>query len=1217
MSQRSEPTSPLRTFGADSAGLTGLLSLRLNSYDNLLRCGVASAVRDFRPVRAEVGASCEVSLADAKVLTPEHSVEECLRTGRTYEAEVRAVARLRDLRTGEVVEQPCRLCRLPLMDAGGGMVINGVRKVVIHQIVRAPGAWFSYEHDPMTDKRMGRGRISPERGSWLSFEVNDKGVLRARLNGGNSLDAMCFPRLFGLESDGAIISAFLDVCSSQAALRILFDTLDESECKTRDDALLRVYAEIAPGSPPRLKSAAQRINRVFFDDGGYSLSPLGRHMLNRKFCASDESMQLTATDVMRCIAEVLLVTTEEAEPDDVDHLGNRRVRTAGELVQAELEAGLYDVYRSTRRRLEMSDAPPQRPMDALDITGLQRRISNFFAASKLCQVLDNTNLISELTHKRRITSLGPGGLNRQNAGVSPRDVHHTYYGKVCPIETPEGQNIGLLSTLATEVAVDEDGLLASPARRILKRLPVEDDRLLGRRLTDDALSDGRLVAVAGTVVDKAIAAELVRREVGEVSVQPFVSEEVVYLNGFEEESAVIAQWDAAIDDKGVMLDESVVCRYGADRAPFEPNDIGYIDVSPRQVVSASTALIPFLEHDDANRALMGCNMQRQAVPLVQPQPGLVSTGMERRIAADSPYTIRASHDGSVISVTPECVSVRRDDGGTDDYRLRRWERSNAFTVLGQRPTVLKYQRVSAGDVLAEALNCREGELTLGQRVLVAYMSWGGYNYEDAIILSERIVREGKFRSRIVKRYRLDALNTQLGSEIITKDIPDVALRLKKAMGENGIVEVGAYVKAGQVLVGKVTPRPSDLDGWEALVEKVFEDTGNSQRFKNASLVLPKGQQGRVVSVKVVRKEDGDDAEELPAGCHTRVEVEVMGTRDVQAGDKMSGRHGNKGCVSIVVPQEDMPFLPDGTPVDVILSPLGVPSRMNLGQLMEVHLGWAAHRMGFRAVTPVFDSARWQEVEQCLAQAWLVEHAGGIRREDVPQDDMCRVDWGRVRAWTDRTGYSFEALFGDGATARTEPGRVCLTEWMRVNGRETPDTKDYSELKRIALSLDRNENIAAPITGKQVLRDGKTGDPFDRPVMVGYKYMLKLVHMVEDKMHARSTGTYSAITQQPLGGKGAGGGQRMGEMEVWAFEAYSAAHVLLEMLTVKSDDMEGRNAVTKAAMSNRDYFESESTVIGPGIPMSFELLLAELRSLGLNPELLYDYETTSEQLDDAM
>ena len=1217
MHHKSEPIPALRIFGSDSPGLSSLLSLRLNSYDEFLRCGVADAVREFRAVRAETGASCEVSLADVRVGKPEHSVEECLRSGRTYEADVWALALLRDLKTGEVVQQPCRLCRLPLMDEGGGMVINGVRKVVIHQIVRAPGAWFSYEYDPIYGKRMGRGRISPERGSWLSFEVSDSGILRARLNGGNSLDAMCFPRLFGLESDSAIIDAFMEVCGSRAALRILFGTLEEGECLTREDALLQVYAEVAPGAPPNVNSAAQRIDRMFFDEGGYSLSPLGRHMLNRKFGADDEGMQLTSVDLMRCIAQVLLVTVGEAEPDDVDHLGNRRVRTAGELVRAEFEAGLYEAHRSTRRRLEMTGEPPRRPMDVLDFAGLQKRVSSFFAVSKLCQVLDNTNLISEITHKRRLTSLGPGGLNRQNAGVSPRDVHHTYYGKVCPIETPEGQNIGLLSTLATEVAVDEHGLLASPVKRILKSLPVGDARLLGRRLTDDVVSDGRVVAAAGAEVDKELAVELCRCNVAEASVQPFVSEEVVYLNAFEEESAVIAQWDTSTDEMGVIRDEAVLCRHGADRPSLAPGSVDFMDVSPRQVVSASTSLIPFLEHDDANRALMGCNMQRQAVPLVKPQTGLVSTGMERRIAADSPYTVRAKEPGTVMSVTPDCVSVRREDGMTDRYPLRRWERSNAFTVLGQRPTVDKYQRVSTGDVIAEALNCREGELALGQRVLVAYMSWGGYNYEDAIILSEKVAREAKFRSRIVKRYRIDALDTQLGSEVITRDIPDVAPRLKKTMGEDGIVEVGAYVKAGQVLVGKVTPRPSRLDGWEALVEKVFEDTANSQRFRNASLVLPKGQQGRVVSVKVVRREDGDAAEELPPGCHTRVEVEVMGTRNVQAGDKMSGRHGNKGCVSIVVPQEDMPYLPDGTPVDVILSPLGVPSRMNLGQLMEVHLGWAAHRMGFRALTPVFDSASWHEVEQCLAQAWLVEHAGGIRREDMPQDDMWRVDWERVRGWTGRKEYPFEALFGEGATSGTEPGRVCMTEWMRANGYDASGLDGYADLKAAALRLDRQMNIAAPIMGKQALRDGRTGEPFDRPVMVGYKYMLKLVHMVEDKMHARSTGTYSMITQQPLGGKGVGGGQRVGEMEVWAFEAYSAAHALLEMLTVKSDDMVGRNVVTKAAMSNRDYFDSQATVVSPGVPVSFELLLAELRSLGLNPELLYDYETLSERLDDAI
>ena len=1204
-------TVPIRDFSPERWTASGLLDLRLESYRALLRHGIPELVSEMRDITCEAPWPCVISLDEAVVDAPERSAVDCLYAGITYDTQVHATASMKLLDTEEIVQQKLRLCRIPLMDDKGGMVINGVRKVVINQIVRAPGAWFTSEYDPLTGKVAGGGRISPERGAWISFEVSDRGLLRCRINGQAAMSALVMLRLFGMRTDREIIDAFEGKLSGREATGILLDTLDAGDCESWEDALFQVYADVAPGAPPNLDSAVNRVERLLFSNAAYSLSAEGRHMLNRKFGCEEDDDLLTADDIVRVVARVIDITTGAAAPDDVDHLANRKVRRAGDLVRNEVEAGLHEVARATLGRLELAVEGPRRPIDALMLTPLQKRISGFFGASKLCQVLDNVNPISELTHKRRVSSLGPGGMNRQNAGVEPRDVHHSFYGKVCPIETPEGQNIGLLSTLATEASVDEHGLLTTPIRRMRHSLQIDSQELPGRFVEADIERHGVVLAQRGETVDPEVLKRLKMNGVNEVSVKPFVragAEDVVFVNAYEEESMMIAQCDVSIDERGQIEDEYVVVRRGSDRLAVRAVEVDYIDLSPRQMVSASTALIPFLEHDDANRALMGCNMQRQAVPLARPQSALVTTGMEREIAGDSGYQAFAEEDGVVVSSTPDRIRVLTDKGEERVVDLRRMERSNGFTLLGQRPAVRRFQRVKAGDLVAEGPACSDGELALGQRVLVAYMSWGGYNYEDAIIVSERVVRAGKFRSYTAKKFTLDALKTQMGDEVITAKVPDVAAWRKKVMGDDGIVRVGTFVKAGQVLVGKASPRPAPADAWEVMVRKVFDDgraqTEDSSRYRNSSMELPKGQDGRVVGVKVIRKDDETaEARGLPAGCHTRVEVEVLGARILQPGDKMSGRHGNKGCVSIVVPESDMPFLPDGTPVDVILSPLGVPSRMNLGQLMEVHLGWAAHRLGFRALTRVFESATWSEVEQCLAQAWLVEHAGGLRREEIPEDDLCSVDWREVRRWVERNGHDYERLFGETAHRGKEAGRVCLQEWLKESGVEGTDLMTFEEMRAIALRLDREQGVAAPIMGKQVLRDGKTGEAFDRPVAVGYKYMLKLVHMVQDKMHARSTGTYSVITQQPLGGKGVGGGQRLGEMEVWGLEAYSAAHVLWEMLTVKSDDMEGRNVVTKAIMADRELIDNSETRVKAGLPSSFELLLLELRSLGLNPELI--------------
>ena len=958
-------------------------------------------------------------------------------------------------------------------------------------------------------------------------------------------------------------------------------------------------------------------------------------MLNRRFGGDSEDLLLTPEDLENIVRHLIDVSNGDAEDDDIDHLANRRVRTAGELVQEEFAAGLFDMVKATTEALQLAEYEPSRPRDCLKSLALVKRIAGFFNGSKLCQVTDETNPIAELTHKRRITSLGPGGLNRQNAGVDARDVHHTHYGKICPIETPEGQNIGLLCTLAIAADVDEHGLLTTPVRPVRNSLSSHSDDICGRTLREDIVLDGAVLERSGQRVTAELCAELRGMPERDVGVIPFVAntlEDVERVNAYREMDLVIAQCNAGMDDKGQLEDDWIEARHGERWLKVLPGDVDYVELTPRQVVSASTSMIPFLEHDDANRALMGCNMQRQAVPLVKPQTALVTTGMEVDVARDSGYQVRAERGGVVTAVSADRIDVRREDGVVDTYELLKARRSNAFTWISQTPAVNRWLRVGEGDVLADGHASREGELALGQRVLVAYMSWDGYNYEDAIILSDRVVREGKFRSRILKRFRLDAVDVSLVEhdedgkehirkvpERITRDVPDVADWRKELLGEDGIVPVGTYVKPGQILVGRASPKPTPADlqgrempGEQKLLFAIFGETADQVRYSDKSLLLPKGQQGRVVRVNVIRKDDNSEAsKQLPPGCHTRIEVEVAGTRSVQPGDKMSGRHGNKGCVSIVVPQEDMPFLPDGTPIDVMLSPLGVPSRMNLGQLMEVHLGWAAHRLGFRARTSVFDSATWDEVEQCMAQAWLAGRAGGIGNR-IAEDDMHSVDWDQVKLWCKKEGYSFEGLFGEAATRGTEPGRVCLSIWLEDEGFDVPAGLTYEQLKARVIEIDRVKDKAGPIMGKQVLRDGRTGERMGKPVMVGYKYMIKLGHMVEDKMHARSTGTYSSITQQPLRGKSAGGGQRLGEMEVWALEGYSAAYILQEMLTLKSDDVEGRRMTLDAIMAGGGTGLAKTTRILPNVPDSFNLLCAELRSMGMdvqrvNEEISYIYE----------
>ncbi len=1199
---------PIRQFGKFIAprARQNLLSIRIASFERFLNEGIDQSLADAGSVSVDMPWRCSVSLHSPELEAPSNTPAECVEAAMTFAARLTAVARMRN-EHDEISEQRILLCRLPLMDATGGFIINGVRRVVIHQIVRSPGIWFSSAYDRMSGNIMGHGRASPNKGPWIGFEINDRDELRVRLNGGNAMSALAVLRLYGI-GDDELLTDFLDV-ERVSNRKYLQNTVALNDCPTYENALLQIYDEVSRGAPPNLDTARTRVERLFFNKQNFSLSKVGRDLINRRFGTSEQSLLLTRGDFEHTIRQIVRISNGHAEPDDIDNLANRRVRTAGELVQREFEAGLLDMHHATVEWLQLSKRKPEKPVDVLRTAVLMKRLNSFFSGSQLCQVTDETNPISELTHKRRVSSLGPGGLNRRSAGVEPRDVHTTYYGKICPTETPEGQNIGLLSTLTTGANIDASGFLTCPARPVRGTISSHAPDLAGRELVGSVFCNGLEVAPAGAVLTPEQVALLASSAEMTLNVRRYVSNDssdIRHLNAYEEGSVVIGQCNARMDALGQLADESVEVRRGQVWTRAYPEEIDFLDLTPRQVVSASTSLIPFLEHDDANRALMGCNMQRQAVPLQNPQSSFVTTGIEPEVARDSGYQVIAERDGIVTSLTADAIEITPDDGGAvQRYPLIKGRRSNAFTHINQRPVVRHFRHVKAGQPIADGHACADGELALGQRVLVAYMSWEGYNYEDAIILSSRLVKEGKFRSTIRKRFSIDAMETPLGAEHITKQVPDAADWRKKVLGEDGIVPVGTFVKEGQMLVGKASPRPlnaehadREIQPEQKLLHAIFGVTSDNLRFLDKSLLLPKGQDGRVVSVKVIKKGDGSDsARQLPPDCLQRVIVEIAGSRVIQPGDKMSGRHGNKGCVSIIVPEEDMPFLPDGTPIDVMLSPLGVPSRMNLGQLMEVHLGWAAHRMGFRARTPVFDSAEWTEIEQCLAQAWLAEQAGGIRASKLPENDAHAPDWKRIRNWCHKKGHSFEDLFGKDAHLGTTPGALCLLLWMEREGYE-PVSGDYTTLRRQAIDIDRNDNKAAPIMGKQVLRDGRTGEELGMPVMVGYKYMLKLGHMVSDKMHARSVGSYAAITQQPLQGKSAGGGQRLGEMEVWALEAYSAAYMLREMLTVKSDDIDGRAEMMKAVMAGGT---GQSTMRRPGIPDSFNLLCAELQSLGIKIE----------------
>ena len=1038
--------------------LPDLIEIQRASFRWFLEEGLIEELNSFSPITDYTG-KLELHLLgqNYKLKQPKYDVDEAKRRDATYAVQMYVPTRLINKETGEIKEQEVFIGDLPLMTDRGTFIINGAERVIVNQIVRSPGVYYKSEIDK-NGRRTYSASLIPSRGAWLKFETDRNDLVWVRIDKTRKLSAQVLLKALGL-TDNEIFDALRHPEYFQK-------TIEKEGQFSEEDALMELYRKLRPGEPPTVLGGQQLLESRFFDPKRYDLGRVGRYKLNRKLRLSiaETTRVLTPTDILAAIDYLINLEFDMGSTDDIDHLGNRRVRSVGELLQNQVRVGLNRLERIIRERMTVSDVDSLIPTSLVNPKPLVAAIKEFFGSSQLSQFMDQTNPLAELTHKRRLSALGPGGLTRERAGFAVRDIHPSHYGRICPIETPEGPNAGLIGSLATHAKVNQYGFLETPYRL------VENGRVL---------------------LDRA----------------------PVYMTADEEDDKRVAPGDIPVDENGYIIGPSVPVRYRQDFTTTTPAQVDYVQVTPVQIVSVATSMIPFLEHDDANRALMGSNMQRQAVPLLRPERPLVGTGLEAQAARDSGMVIISRADGEVSYVDATRIRVRSNSGGEIEYQISKYQRSNQDTCLNQRPLVQKGDKVAAGQVLADGSSTEGGELALGQNILVAYMPWEGYNYEDAILISERLVQEDLYTSVHIEKYEIEARQTKLGPEEITREIPNVGEDALRQLDEQGIIRIGAWVESGDILVGKVTPKgESDQPPEEKLLRAIFGEKARDVR--DNSLRVPNGEKGRVVDVRVFTREQGD---ELPPGANMVVRVYVAQKRKIQVGDKMAGRHGNKGIISRILPLEDMPYLPDGRAVDIVLNPLGVPSRMNVGQVFECLLGWAGANLGLRFKLTPFDEMYGEESSRTIVHGKLME-----AREKTGQD------------W----------LF--------DP-----------------------------------EN-----SGKIQVFDGRTGEAFDRPVTIGMAYMLKLVHLVDDKIHARSTGPYSLVTQQPLGGKAQQGGQRFGEMEVWALEAFGAAYTLQELLTVKSDDMQGRNEALNAIVKGK-------AIPKPGTPESFKVLMRELQSLGLD------------------
>ncbi|MCY3956813.1 MAG: DNA-directed RNA polymerase subunit beta [Chloroflexi bacterium] len=1098
-----------------------LVSTQLESFERFKDEYLRELFAEISPIQDFTGKNLELhfEVPDDAFDTPKYDEEACREQDRTYQAPLRVKARLHNKQTGEIKEMVVYMGDFPLMTRQGTFIYNGAERVVVSQLVRSPGVYFSAEADPATGRRRFGAKLIPKRGAWLEFETSNQSVVNVKIDRKRKLPVTTFLRAIEpeLSEDAALLAAFADV-DSDPEHGFIESTIEDDRrdgVVNTEEALIRLYGRLRPGDPATVDNARSLIEQTFFEKRRYDLGPVGRYKLNKRLeLETEESTRtLEPNDLVAIVREIVRLNVTQGVPDHIDHLGNRRVRAVGELLADQFRVGLLRMERVIKERMSIQNAAEATPSGLINTRPVTAAVKEFFGGSQLSQFMDQANPMAELAHKRRLSAMGPGGLSRERAGFDVRDVHYSHYGRVCPIETPEGPNIGLINTLATLARVNSYGFIETPYRRVVTRIPARDATMLvGRTLHEPVVAAAGQppLAQAGDVIDAALAEAI--GQIGgadklEVRIRPVVTNEIEYLAADEEERHTIAQAKTELNDANEIVLDRVSVRRGPNFFEADAGDVEYLDSSPQQIVSLATAMIPFLEHDDANRALMGANMQRQAVPLITPEAPLVATGIEEASARDSGHMVLAAANGEVAQVTSREITIDQGDAeGERVYRLRKFDRSNTATCISQRPVVAAGDKVTAGQTIAESMATADGMIALGQNIVVAFMFWEGGNYEDAIVVSERLLKDDVFTSIHIEKYEVEARDTKLGAEEITRDIPNQNEEALRNLDDTGVVYVGAEVGPDDVLVGKITPKgETELSGEDRLLRAIFGR--DAREVKDTSKHVPAGEYGRVIDVRRFSAEEGDD---LQAGVTEMIRVSVASKRKLMVGDKMAGRHGNKGVISMILPAEDMPYLADGTPVDIILNPLGVASRMNVGQTLETHLGWAADKLGFRAISPVFDSADEEDIAAALEEAEL------------------------------------------------------------------------------------------PANGKTVLYDGRTGEPFDQEVTVGVIYMMKLGHMVDDKIHARSTGPYSLITQQPLGGKAQMGGQRFGEMEVWALEAYGAAHTLQEMLTVKSDDILGRVKTYEAIVKGE-------TILEPGIPESFRVLVKELQSLGVSVDILDDAE----------
>ena len=1218
-----------------------LIQSQIQSYAWFNEQGLEDVFREVSPILDYTNKKYELHFQEHEFRPAKYSPQECKEREITFSQPLYVRTRLVMKETGEIKEQEIFMGDFPMMTDNGTFIINGAERVVVSQLVRSPGIYFVTERSPSSNRGLCMAKLIPSRGAWLEFETSNKDVLSVKVDRKRKVSASTFLRALGVAYDDQITALFDEVDTDetrrymQATLRSdpaaepgsvsfreedlhsLWDWLHEGEEYDKEaaqriaGAQIEFYRRLRPGEPPSLENSRNLINNLFFEPRRYDLGRVGRYKFNRRLGMTEDKgpMTLTRGDIISVIRMMIVINQGEGQVDDIDHLGNRRVRAVGELVQNQVRVGLLRMERMVKEKMTLVDPETAAPQGLVNIRPVVAAVREFFGGSQLSQFMDQTNPLAELTHKRRLSALGPGGLSRERAGFDVRDVHFSHYGRICPIETPEGPNIGLLSSLASYARVNEFGFIESPYRVVCHELSKDSPDLRGRIVAESVVNpeNGHVIVNEDVAIGANRIAALRRLPAGTmIKVRPFVLEasaprpedSIIWLSADKEEEFRIAQANAKLDYLNQFVEDRIEIRVGDQYTQGSPSEAHLMDVSPMQIMSVSAALIPFLEHDDANRALMGSNMQRQAVPLLRPQSPTVGTGIEERVARDSGQLVTSRVNGVVTSVNGRKIVITDVEGVEHIHPLIKFSRTNQGTCFDQRPIATRGDVVQVGTVLADSSSTENGELALGQNVLVAFMSWEGYNYEDAIIVSERLYRDDYFTSIHIERHEMEARETKLGPEEITRDIPNVGEASLRDLDERGIIRVGADVTPGDILVGKVTPKgETELTAEEKLLRAIFGE--KSRDVKDTSLRVPHGERGKVIDVKVLSRENKDD---LNPGVKEAVRVWIAQTRKISVGDKMAGRHGNKGVVARILPEEDMPYLEDGTPVDIILNPIGVPSRMNLGQVLETHLGMAADRLGFQAKTPVFDGATDEAIEDSLARIWFREQAtaayngngnengNGHKNGNGHHLDETEV----VYRWLSERGCDPYEIFDESKLGLAR--ETCLRLWLEnVAGRDTTGM-DFYQMHQEALKVHRERLIAPPTFGKFQLFDGRTGEEFDQLVTVGSIYILKLIHLVEDKIHARSTGPYSMITQQPLGGKAQFGGQRFGEMEVWALEAYSAAYNLQEVLTVKSDDVAGRVKTYEAVVKGEPIGQ-------PGVPESFNVLMKELQSLGLRVQLL--------------